>query len=316
MPAQEADTIRLKREAKAKNGFYVEPEGKVVFAVRIRGINDMHPKTRKILQLLRLRQIHNGVFVRVRGPGGLERCSSAIALRLLGGALRAPGASLQRTSSVLLAGSFAWGGRPAALAATRLTGRSSSSARSMCAAGRLSSRTPRRVERGVLRCPRRAGQQGHDEHAAAGGAVHHVGHAQPEVGEGAHLQARLWQGAACASLLPRTRVSSTAAALPSGRYSKAERAVRVAQVNKNRIPLTDNAVIEEVSAAIRMHVITLQNLPWHAPREMVSVLRDARAHCRSWGSMASSASRTSCMRSTPAGRPSSRWAARAVHCHL
>ncbi|KAK9838146.1 hypothetical protein WJX81_004043 [Elliptochloris bilobata] len=63
--AKEADTIRLKREAKAKNGFYVEPEGKVVFAVRIRGINDMHPKTRKILQLLRLRQIHNGVFVRV-----------------------------------------------------------------------------------------------------------------------------------------------------------------------------------------------------------------------------------------------------------
>ena len=36
-----------------------------MFAIRIRGINDMHPKTRKILQLLRLRQIHNGVFVRV-----------------------------------------------------------------------------------------------------------------------------------------------------------------------------------------------------------------------------------------------------------
>lgn len=40
-----------------------------------------------------------------------------------------------------------------------------------------------------------AGEQGHDEHAAAGGALHHVGHAQPEVGEGAHLQARLWEGA-------------------------------------------------------------------------------------------------------------------------
>jgi ribosomal protein L30/L7E len=82
VPAQEADTIRLKREAKAKNGFYVEPEGKVVFAVRIRGINDMHPKTRKILQLLRLRQIHNGVFVRVRGPGGpgaLQQSHSAAA---------------------------------------------------------------------------------------------------------------------------------------------------------------------------------------------------------------------------------------------
>jgi large subunit ribosomal protein L7e len=43
----------------------VEPEGKLAFVIRIRGINDMHPKTRKILQLLRLRQIHNGVFIRV-----------------------------------------------------------------------------------------------------------------------------------------------------------------------------------------------------------------------------------------------------------
>lgn len=64
---QEADLIRLKRAAKAENGFYVEPEAKLAFVVRIRGINDMHPKTKKILQLLRLRQIHNGVFLRVSG---------------------------------------------------------------------------------------------------------------------------------------------------------------------------------------------------------------------------------------------------------
>lgn len=63
--AQEADKIRLRREAKRKHGFYVEDEAKVAFVVRIRGINDMHPKSRKILQLLRLRQIHNGVFVKV-----------------------------------------------------------------------------------------------------------------------------------------------------------------------------------------------------------------------------------------------------------
>ena len=62
---QEADLIRLRREAKAHNGYYVEPEGKLAFVVRIRGINDMHPKSRKILQLLRLRQIHNGTFLRV-----------------------------------------------------------------------------------------------------------------------------------------------------------------------------------------------------------------------------------------------------------
>jgi large subunit ribosomal protein L7e len=63
--SQESDKIRLRREAKKGRGFYVEDEAKLVFVVRIRGINDMHPKSRKILQLLRLRQIHNGVFVKV-----------------------------------------------------------------------------------------------------------------------------------------------------------------------------------------------------------------------------------------------------------
>ncbi|CAM6126489.1 unnamed protein product [Calypogeia fissa] len=62
---EESDLISLKREAKLKGGFYVEAEAKLLFVIRIRGINDMHPKTRKILQLLRLRQIFNGVFMKV-----------------------------------------------------------------------------------------------------------------------------------------------------------------------------------------------------------------------------------------------------------
>ncbi|RDX58379.1 60S ribosomal protein L7-2, partial [Mucuna pruriens] len=62
---QEKELIRLKREAKLKGGFYVDPEAKLLFIIRIRGINAMHPKTRKILQLLRLRQIFNGVFLKV-----------------------------------------------------------------------------------------------------------------------------------------------------------------------------------------------------------------------------------------------------------
>ncbi|KAK2646597.1 hypothetical protein Ddye_021792 [Dipteronia dyeriana] len=62
---QEKEVIQLKREAKLKGGFYVEPEAKLLFIIRIRGINAMDPKTRKILQLLRLRQIFNGVFLRV-----------------------------------------------------------------------------------------------------------------------------------------------------------------------------------------------------------------------------------------------------------
>ncbi|KAB2012861.1 hypothetical protein ES319_D09G118800v1 [Gossypium barbadense] len=51
--------------AQVKGGFYVDPEAKLLFIIRIRGINAMHPRTRKILQLLRLRQIFNGVFLKV-----------------------------------------------------------------------------------------------------------------------------------------------------------------------------------------------------------------------------------------------------------
>jgi len=63
--AAEQDKIRLKREAKAKGGFYIEPEAKLAFVIRLRGINDMDPQTKKILQLLRLRQINNGVFIKI-----------------------------------------------------------------------------------------------------------------------------------------------------------------------------------------------------------------------------------------------------------
>jgi large subunit ribosomal protein L7e len=63
--SQEKALIRSKRQAKNNHNFYIAPESKIVFAVRIRGINAMDPKTRKILQLLRLRQVHNGVFVKV-----------------------------------------------------------------------------------------------------------------------------------------------------------------------------------------------------------------------------------------------------------
>ncbi|KAJ8765154.1 hypothetical protein K2173_010645 [Erythroxylum novogranatense] len=62
---QAKELISLKREAKLKGGFYADPETKLLFIIRIRGINAMHPRTRKILQLLRLRQIFNGVFLKV-----------------------------------------------------------------------------------------------------------------------------------------------------------------------------------------------------------------------------------------------------------
>lgn len=62
--AHERQLVRLRREAKRTGNFFVEPEAKLLFVTRIRGINAMHPKTKKILQLLRLRQIHNGVFLK------------------------------------------------------------------------------------------------------------------------------------------------------------------------------------------------------------------------------------------------------------
>lgn len=62
---QEKSLIHLRRTAKNGGNFFVEPEPKLAFVVRIRGIMGLHPKPRKILQLLRLRQINNGTFVRL-----------------------------------------------------------------------------------------------------------------------------------------------------------------------------------------------------------------------------------------------------------
>jgi len=61
----EKNAIRLRRQAKKAGNFYVPAEAKVAFVIRIRGIIGVSPKVRKILQLLRLRQINNGVFVKL-----------------------------------------------------------------------------------------------------------------------------------------------------------------------------------------------------------------------------------------------------------
>jgi len=63
----DTELVHNRRVAKQTNTFYVEAEPKVVFVIRIRGINGVSPKVRKALQLLRLRQIHNGTFVKVNG---------------------------------------------------------------------------------------------------------------------------------------------------------------------------------------------------------------------------------------------------------
>ena len=81
----EREQIRLNRAAKQQGDYFVPASPKVYFVMRIKGyvrsatwsglgriktnfplrINNIAPKPRKILTLLRLKQINNGCFVRV-----------------------------------------------------------------------------------------------------------------------------------------------------------------------------------------------------------------------------------------------------------
>jgi len=63
--AANLDVIRKKRVARKAGNFYVEPEPKVAVLIRIKGINAVAPKVKKVLQLFRLRQINNAVFVKI-----------------------------------------------------------------------------------------------------------------------------------------------------------------------------------------------------------------------------------------------------------
>ena len=63
--AADLKLIKDKRDAKAKGAFFVEAEPKVALLVRIRGVRKLAPKPRKIMQLLRLRQLHNATFVKL-----------------------------------------------------------------------------------------------------------------------------------------------------------------------------------------------------------------------------------------------------------
>jgi len=62
---KERESVRLKHIAKTTGNFYVAPGAKLAFVIRIRGINGVSPKVRKVLQLFRLLQINNGVFVKL-----------------------------------------------------------------------------------------------------------------------------------------------------------------------------------------------------------------------------------------------------------
>jgi len=62
---KERSLVRARRQAQNSGNFFVEAASKVAFVIRIRGINAISPKPKKVLQLLRLRQIFNGTFVKL-----------------------------------------------------------------------------------------------------------------------------------------------------------------------------------------------------------------------------------------------------------
>ncbi|KAH0790707.1 60S ribosomal protein L7-2 [Histomonas meleagridis] len=62
---KEKAIIEAKNKAAAEGAFYVPAEAKVALVIRIRGLNGIDPRTRKILQLFRLRQRLNAVFIRI-----------------------------------------------------------------------------------------------------------------------------------------------------------------------------------------------------------------------------------------------------------
>ncbi|XP_055594923.1 60S ribosomal protein L7 [Uranotaenia lowii] len=61
----ERDVVEKAREAKKAGNIYIPAEPKVAFVMRIRGINKVAPKVRKVLQLFRLRQINNATFIKL-----------------------------------------------------------------------------------------------------------------------------------------------------------------------------------------------------------------------------------------------------------
>lgn len=63
--ATEKAEIDNRRKAKADGGFYVPAMPKVALVIRIRGIIGVSPKAKKVMQLFRLRQIHNATLVKL-----------------------------------------------------------------------------------------------------------------------------------------------------------------------------------------------------------------------------------------------------------
>jgi large subunit ribosomal protein L7e len=57
--------VNARRAAKLSGQIHVPAQPRIAFVIRIRGINKLDPRSVRILRLLRLRQLHNGAFVRI-----------------------------------------------------------------------------------------------------------------------------------------------------------------------------------------------------------------------------------------------------------
>lgn len=62
---QQREAIENRRKAKAEGGFYVPAEPQLALVIRIRGTIGVSPKAKKVMQLFRLRQLHNATFVKL-----------------------------------------------------------------------------------------------------------------------------------------------------------------------------------------------------------------------------------------------------------
>ncbi|XP_078438306.1 large ribosomal subunit protein uL30y-like [Wolffia australiana] len=63
--SKELDLVQMKHRTKAHRSSLNYPESNLLFVIRTHGAKDMHPRTKKVLHLLRLRHIYDGVFLKV-----------------------------------------------------------------------------------------------------------------------------------------------------------------------------------------------------------------------------------------------------------
>jgi large subunit ribosomal protein L7e len=63
--AAQKEAVDNRRKAKKEGGFFVPAEPKLALVIRIRGTIGVSPKAKKVMQLFRLRQLHNATFVKL-----------------------------------------------------------------------------------------------------------------------------------------------------------------------------------------------------------------------------------------------------------